>query len=41
MKTDHKDAGVITGLVKYARYFRPNLLEGGYEELINSKKCWR
>ena len=37
-KTDHKDAGVIAGLVKDARYSKPNLLEGSYEELRNSKK---
>jgi len=37
-KTDYKDAGVIAGLVKDARYSKPNLLEGSYEELRNSKK---
>lgn len=37
-KTDYKDAGVIAGLVKDARYSKPNLLEGSYEELRNAKK---
>lgn len=37
-KTDYKDAGVIAGLVKDARFSKPNLLEGSYEELRNAKK---
>lgn len=29
-KMDHKDAGIIAGLVKDARYSKPNLLEECY-----------
>lgn len=36
-KTDYRDARVIAQLLKDARFSKPNLLEGVYEELRNAK----